>query len=351
MKKRIQVLMVVLLIFSAVGCGKKQEEVDEEAIIRAKIMDTELDRLVELERKEAELETEIGMESEVESEENLEKETEIESEIEKETEELKETESVELVDVEQTKEVIQWSDTWKYAGNSKIHSDSVTLYKAVGNQKNIVIAVNAGHGTIGGSSVRTLCHPDGSPKTTGGSTGKGEIEASAVSGGTTMMDGTPESLVTLMLAVVVKDTLLENGYDVLMIRESEDVQIDNVARTIYANNNADCHISLHYDSSDMDKGLFCIGVPDIASLKSMEPVASHWREHNSLGDSVVKGAKSQGIKIYGDGFMGIDLTQNSYSTIPSIDIEVGDRKSDYSDRMLTNLAKGIVAGIDNYFGY
>ena len=44
------------------------------------------------------------------------------------------------------------------------------MYKASENRNGIVVGVNAGHGTSGGSSVKTLCHPDGSAKTTGGST-------------------------------------------------------------------------------------------------------------------------------------------------------------------------------------
>lgn len=42
--------------------------------------------------------------------------------------------------------------------------------------------MNAGHGTSGGASVKTQCHPDGSPKTTGGSTAQGATYATAVSG-------------------------------------------------------------------------------------------------------------------------------------------------------------------------
>lgn len=32
-----------------------------------------------------------------------------------------------------------------------------------------------------------------------------------------------------------------------MIRENEDVQLDNIARTVIANNNADIHIAIHFD--------------------------------------------------------------------------------------------------------
>lgn len=69
----------------------------------------------------------------------------------------------------------------------------------------------------------------------------------------------------------MKDKLLAEGYDVVMIREEEDVQLDNVARTVIANNTADIHISLHWDSTTSDKGCFFMSVPDHRSYRAMEP--------------------------------------------------------------------------------
>lgn len=244
---------------------------------------------------------------------------------------------------------IAWNPEWEYAGYSKINSSSVTLYESL-HEGRKVIAINAGHGTKGGSSVKTLCHPDGSAKVTGGSTKKGSIEASAVSSGTTMLDGTAEAVVTLKLALIVKERLLDAGFSVLMIRESEDVQLDNIARTVFANQNADCHIALHYDSSDHDKGFFYLGVPEVESYRNMEPVASHWQQHNALGESLLEGMRANNVKIYGNGNIQMDLTQTSYSTVPSIDVEVGDRGSDYSEETLNKLADGIVVGVKLYFG-
>ena len=43
-----------------------------------------------------------------------------------------------------------------------------------------------------------------------------------------------------------------------MIRDSEDVQLDNIARTVMANENANCHVAIHYDSTESDKGAFFI---------------------------------------------------------------------------------------------
>lgn len=247
---------------------------------------------------------------------------------------------------------ITLDSTWEYADHSKINTGAAVLYPASeeSGRKGIVIGVNAGHGTAGGAKVKTLCHPDGSAKVTGGSTAAGAMEAAAVSGGMTFQDGTPEREVTLRMAQILRDKLLSSGYDVLMLRDSEDVQLDNVARTVICNNVADCHIALHWDSGDgknYDKGCFYISVPE--ALKNMEPVASHWQQHDTLGTDLVEGLREQGATIYGKGHMGIDLTQTSYSTIPSVDMELGNAYSDHSDVILEQLATGLLTGINTYF--
>ena len=166
----------------------------------------------------------------------------------------------------------------------------------------------------------------------------------------TFSDGTGESAVTLRMAQIFRDKLLDAGYDVLMIRDGSDVQLDNIARTVICNNVADCHISLHWDGDGLnyDKGCFYISVPD--GIKGMEPVASHWKQHNALGSCLVDGLRGQGCKIKGNGSMAIDLTQTSYSTIPSVDIELGNGTSDHSDSTLSRQADGLVQGVRSYFG-
>ena len=93
-----------------------------------------------------------------------------------------------------------------------------------------------------------------------------------------------------------------------------------------------------------------MSVPSAASYRNMEPVKSVWEKHNALGESLVAGLKSVGVKIFSGGSMEMDLTQTSFSTIPSIDIELGDKASDHSDSTLDNLAAGLLAGVNQYFG-
>ena len=245
---------------------------------------------------------------------------------------------------------VKLNPSWKYAEFAKINSGAAVLYQSeAADRKGITVCVNAGHGTKGGSSVKTQCHPDGTPKVTGGTTKAGASSAVAVSSGMQFADGTAEAKVTLAMAKKLKDKLLAAGYDVLMIRESEDVQLDNVARTVIANNAADCHISLHWDSTSNNKGAFYMSVPNNASYRNMEPVKSNWEKHNALGENLVRGLKSAGVKIFSDGSMEMDLTQTSYSTIPSVDIELGDKASDHSDGTLNTLADGLLAGVNSFF--
>ncbi len=240
---------------------------------------------------------------------------------------------------------------WEYADFSKVHSGSATLYRSeAAERKGITVCVNAGHGTKGGSSEQTLSHPDGSPKVTGGTNAAGAVYSSAISTGMTFSDGTPEAEVTLALALKLKAKLLAAGYDVLMVRESSDVQLDNIARTVIANQNADCHIALHWDSSTRDKGAFYMTSPDAGGYRDMEPVKSHWQQHHALGESLIAGLKNAGVKIFSNGTMDMDLTQTSYSTIPSVDIELGDKVSDHSDSALDTLAAGLLDGINAFFG-
>ena len=239
---------------------------------------------------------------------------------------------------------------WKYAGNSKINTGKAVLYTSdVKEPKHITIAVNAGHGTKGGEKQRTLCHPDGTRKLTGGTNAAGVTTASAVSSGMTFQDGTREATVTLQMAHILGKKLLAEGYDVLMIRSEEDVQLDNVARTVLANNKADAHIALHWDATEKDKGAFFMSVPD--ALKRMEPVASHWESHEKLGESLISGLKGKGVKIFSKGSMDMDLTQTSYSTVPSVDIELGDKISDHSEKQLNLLGDALVDGVNKYYGF
>ncbi|MBO4396646.1 MAG: C40 family peptidase, partial [Eubacterium sp.] len=253
-----------------------------------------------------------------------------------------------------TSEQIAYDPSWQYAECAKITSGIATLYHVTAKDANHkIICINAGHGTLGGTDVKVPCHPDGSPKIVSGSTQAGATEATAVSTGMTFLDGTPEYVATLKAAMATKAVLLENGYDVLMIRESEDVQLDNIARTLIANNKADCHIAIHYDANvtTRDAGVFFCSIPDDERYKNMEPVKTWWQEHMKLGNACVDGLVEAGLTRKGTGLLDMDLTQTSFSMVPSVDLEVGNQVSLLTDERLSMVANGIRFGLDDYFGF
>ena len=264
---------------------------------------------------------------------------------EKNEDAVKDTKNTEVLPV---KEKVYLDPDWEYAGLSKICSGASVLYKAPSNRKEIVIGVNAGHGTIGGEEVKTYCHPDKSPKITNGSNPAGSLKAVAISAGMIFSDGATESEVALRASQILRDRLLEQGYDVLMLRDDEDVQLDNVARSVMANNNADCMVSLHWDGDGKgyDKGCFYIPVPD--EIKEMEPVASHWQEHERLGESLIRSLSRTGCTIYRGRIDPLELTQTCYSTIPAVVIELGNGASSHTDSDLAKLANGLADGINSF---
>ena len=241
--------------------------------------------------------------------------------------------------------IIIWKSTWKYAGYSKIHTDPVTLYCTYASTKKYkTIAVNAGHGCTGGSSKRTLCHPNGTSKVTGGSTSAGSTTATAINEGTTV-SGMSEAAANLKIALKLRNKLLALGYNVLLIRPDSNTQLDNIARTVYANNNAHCHIAIHFDDTSSNKGAFYMSVPNVTSYRNMEPVKSHWKLHHALGNNLIKGFKTTGVKVWSGNPLAMDLTQTSYSTVASVDIEVGDRGTSTSDSNLTKIAAALAQGV------
>ena len=240
--------------------------------------------------------------------------------------------------------------SWQYANFSKINSGKAKFYKSTAaNKKGKVITVNAGHGTKGGSKEKTQSHPDGTPKVTGGTTAAGAITSTAISEGMTFKNGQSEASVNLKVALKLRDKLLARGYDVVMIRETDDVQLDNIARTVIANNNSDAHIAIHYDSTETDKGVFYMKVPNVGNYKNMDPVSRMWQQHDSLGESLIAGLKEKGLKVFSSGSLEMDLTQTSYSTVPSIDIEIGDKATNTEDPSNEIRAEGLAAGVDKFF--
>lgn len=248
-------------------------------------------------------------------------------------------------------EVIYLDENWEYAPYTSVHNDGVFLYRGLGERKNIVIAINPGHGTTGASGKKVYCHPDKSPKTTSGSTNAGLTMVSAQSVGMQFNNKVTENEMALKVGKILKNKLLVNGYDVLMLRETKNIELDLLSRTLIANHVADYHISLHYDGDGLsyDKGAFYISVPK--GIKKMPPVDRMWEKHDYLGQCLIDGLRNNGVKIFSKGYLAEDLMQTSFSTIPSVDLELGNQCSKTDAVAANKIADGILEGINKMCGY
>ena len=241
-------------------------------------------------------------------------------------------------------------NNFKYATFSQINDGFAILTKNnMYNRKNKTICINAGHGTIDGEKYETYSHPDKSPKVSGGSNPYGSIKSKSITTGAILKGGITEAEVNLKIAKKLKRLLLDNGYSVLMIREDNNSKLDNIARTVLANNYSDIHISIHFDSTKNDKGIFYISAIRNEKYISMEPVKSTYLESDRLGESILEAFREYDEKIFRKGSMQLDLTQISYSTIPNVDIELGDKATDISDEKLDIFAEGLYYGIEVFF--
>lgn len=207
--------------------------------------------------------------------------------------------------------------------------------------KNKIICIDAGHQKSGISEQE--------PNGPGSSVMKAKL-ATGTQGTTT---GVAEHVVNLQVSLLLKEELLSRGYEVVMIRETDDCPKSNAERAEIANNSgAELFIRVHANGSD-DPTVH--GVVTFAPSEQNQYVADIAPECNRLSqlvtDSIVErtGAKNLGVQ-QTDTMTGIN-----WCKIPVTIVEMGFMTNPEEDKNLTTasyqkkIAKGIADGIDAYY--
>jgi len=207
--------------------------------------------------------------------------------------------------------------------------------------KKRIIAIDAGHQSKGNYDVEPI--------------GPGsKITKPKVSSGTQgRYTGVAEYELNLAIAKKVEKELIKRGYEVVMIRETNDVNLSNKKRAEIANKSgADLFIRIHADGSE-DSSVH--GVSTLYPSKKNPYVPKLSSSSYSLSKAIVNaickatGAKNRGA-IARDDMSGIN-----WCTIPVTIIEMGYMTNKTEDKLMqtkayqNKLTKGICDGIDNYF--
>ena len=205
-----------------------------------------------------------------------------------------------------------------------------------------LVAIDAGH--------QAKANPEKEPIGPGSSTMKAKVAAGAT-GITTKL---PEYKLTLAVAQKVEALLKERGYRVVMIRESNDVNLSNSERAKMANDSgADVFVRIHANSLDS---------PSVRGTLSMcqtekNPYNGELHDQSyllsrSITDAIcaATGFKNRGVQET-DTMSGIN-----WCTIPVSIVEMGFMSNPEEDQLMAQeeyqdlIAGGIVNGIDAYFG-
>ena len=180
--------------------------------------------------------------------------------------------------------------------------------------------------------------------------GSNEMKAKVSSGTQGTSTGIPEYKLTLAVSFMLKEELEARGYQVIMTRETHDIDISNVERAIIANEaKADAFIRVHADSSTNSSAK---GVMTICQTKNNPYNAEWYKESYQLSqlvlDEVVAatGAKKRYI------WETDTMTGINWTTVPTTILEMGFMSNPEEDELMATdeyrrkIAVGVANAID-----
>ena len=209
-------------------------------------------------------------------------------------------------------------------------------------RKGYLIAIDAGHQAQGNSEKEPI-----GPRAT-------ESKAKVAGGTRGVATGIPEYELTLQVSLKLRDALEEKGYQVLMIRETNDVNISNAERATMANEaGANAFIRIHADGSESSSAA---GMMTICQTPSNPYNGELYQQSRALADCILNqtAAATGGVKRNvweTDTMSGIN-----WAKVPTTILEMGFMTNPSEDQQMASddyqmkIVEGIVKGMDAFFG-
>lgn len=191
----------------------------------------------------------------------------------------------------------------------------------------------------------------GDPRGEDSSPSGGGRKARVASGTCGVATKKPEYAVNMEAALILKDLLLKKGYQVVMTRESNEVNVSNKERAQIANDaNAHMTIRLHCDS--IGNSGKCGSVLIVPS-KTGKFTAGIYPNSYRYAECLKKELQTKGIKVNGI-FERSDMTGFNWSKVPVIIFEMGFMSNWNEDKMLSDphyqqkLMEAVVNALETY---